>query len=425
MPLQKQVLIPFILGAGVVCLFAATLSAAIYNATHDLENTYTYLNIGIYKKIHIIAILIIVFGIITALLLLIAFFVTIAQASSCMKVLGTSCKIGAFVTFLVLLITQVIGLSKTRYGNYEVASNYNDYSDNDFKVYVDALYADENMGLKEILTKLNYSTPETFRVDYPEVFMNYMMQEGNAFKTYYVPVCDISSAKKLSINDTDTCNWEIEDANCIGDWKSSHFAGYICKQKLDQEDRAEKISDGGEIEGYKFDGAKQRYKFGVASFYSFYVMNSFFLGFEAFGYVLLAVTMIMKLILIKQGGEEKKEEPKKPEPKKEEQKKPEPKKEEEKKPEPKKEVSESTESSSSSSSSEEEEEEETESSSSGDEETTETISEEEEETKSSTSSSSEEEKNKDELSLSTSSSDESSSGSISISTSGSESSSSN
>ena len=240
-----------------------------------------------------------------------------------------------FVSLCVIgvIIAQIIGMSKTRYGDTVVPSIYNYYNDEEFKTYIDENYrtvlADgtyDGFALTYDINTTSTRVWEWTKETFPEFFVNFYIKDANdKYTLRSVPSCKFNWEEEsiknalTSVQYSEICYRSFESVpenayKCVGGWDIEKFLNYWCfvEKRLIKYDEKEDLLD-----QQKAKASDSLIDNGYLSFSIFFVINLFFIILEAFAYICLIVGMIWLAVASREEKkDEKKEEPKKEEPKK-------------------------------------------------------------------------------------------------------------
>ena len=235
-----------------------------------------------------------------------------------------------FVSLCVIgvIIAQIIGMSKTRYGDTVVPSIYNYYNDEEFKTYIDENYrtvlADgtyDGFALTYDINTTSTRVWEWTKETFPEFFVNFYIKDANdKYTLRSVPSCKFNWEEEsiknalTSVQYSEICYRSFESVpenayKCVGGWDIEKFLNYWCfvEKRLIKYDEKEDLLD-----QQKAKASDSLIDNGYLSFSIFFVINLFFIILEAFAYICLIVGMIWLAVASREEKkDEKKEEPKK------------------------------------------------------------------------------------------------------------------
>ncbi|KAH0792214.1 hypothetical protein GPJ56_003740 [Histomonas meleagridis] len=294
----------------------------------DDENKYSQLKYGVNNSIHHIAVCIAVFSLAAFIFTVIAILLFVAESQRYML---TIFMIISMLTSLGLILTQIIGLSRTTYGNAIVTSQYNYYdTDDTFRDYVDTYFEVGNATLE---LPPNNSTLQVNSSLFVDFYITYKYYQNSSYHTGTVPSCNFTFPNTSIFNSSNPCDYDFSGVigNCIGFWNPTRFQSYWCTVSNEQSTLNASLTDYSLVE----DIAKEnRKKTGIASYSVFYGLNVMLLSIECITYFFIIVLILLSLFLennsnvpktnpknkknVNNNNNKEKEEKKKEEPKKEE-----------------------------------------------------------------------------------------------------------
>ncbi|KAH0791254.1 hypothetical protein GPJ56_004874 [Histomonas meleagridis] len=287
---KREIIVPFIIGAGALGLFFISVAACAYNALYVDDNTYSAQIFGINIRIKNITLVIAIFSIITAVLLLIASIIYLVGKYPFASIM---LFIFSIVAAIIYIACQIIGLSFTRYGPTPVPQIYNYYDDADFRSYYDNY---SYTGFGQVVASLGYASYDSFRQDHPDLYVSFYVSTGSDYLLRSIPSCSID-ATQSNLNSASPCDYSIVEDKCVGDWTGESFKDYLCDMYNQRSEINETAAGGHLNEGEKLAASIERKRDGVDSFAAYYSFNSFLLGFEIVVLIILLIALIVNAIM--------------------------------------------------------------------------------------------------------------------------------
>ena len=296
-------LIIFIFGSGAALLFVGLIGTVAFNGKFGDDNKFMKWRYGWDDTIGTLTISNVWLAFIAAVLIAVGIGLSILH----LPLASIIAYSFGFLSFLGTVISQVLSINWTMYGDVHVASRWSYYNNDDFREYI------QNTGLQLGHTyTANEFIPNTFinatgavnpfhenltkNYDFDAFFVPYIY-EGSEYR---VPCCNISTWRG-SFNGINPCNYifnlQEDEYQCIGKWNPDNFLLYWCFLYRDTVNINNDLSQLEYNDRFKYNAARYRNYIAVDSFYAFYELNAIFLGLNCSGFVVLLVSIFLNMIV--------------------------------------------------------------------------------------------------------------------------------
>jgi hypothetical protein len=309
-PMPNQV-VPSVMNhllGGAACLLSVSLlGTCAYNSLWSQENRWKSLHYGREATLGSVSLAISVLGAFAFLVQLCAFFLTVfTPKKRVVQLLTWTCAL--ILTFVVIGL-EGAGLEYTKYGNSRISTEWNYYSEDEFRTYADTYrglsqwinyvtvpvpaIVNDNRGANEAPVPLNVDLPD---------YMQYYARStfGSSYDQLSIaPVAlnwtDLSAKGKL--RGPNPCNYGISDSDAaatIGKWTAEKFKDYWCDEYTRQVidfNKWKNEDNKDEVEIIKYNATYTRQRKAVGSLAGFYRHNTYLIYIQVAGFLCVAIAL--------------------------------------------------------------------------------------------------------------------------------------
>lgn len=297
-------LIVFSFGAGSCILLASLIGTVAYNGKFGDNNKFLKYRFGRDQKIGQLTIANVSLAFICACFLLLTLLASVKLLPGALILTGW---ILTFLCFLGTIISQILSLTESKYGDAILPSEYDYLSKSKFTKYLnEAGYeAGRDYKCSEILSKgfhnATSDTDELFSTSIYYPFEAFMIPYYSSGKLVHVPSCRLAAEPfgVLSGNfpGIDPCNYVIDDSNgrCIGGWSVGNFKNYWCYEYRHSRDFNKTVRQKSAEDLWKYSAEKNRAYASVTSYNAFYEINTIFLGLNCAGFFVTLIGIFLNM----------------------------------------------------------------------------------------------------------------------------------
>lgn len=297
-------LIVFVFGAGTCILSVSLIGTVAYNGKFGDNNKFLKYRYGRDQKIGQLTIANVSLAFIGLCFLLFTIAASVKQLPGAVIVTG---YILTFLLFLGTVISQILSLTESKYGDAILYSEYNYLDNKKFREYLRK--ADYNEGedyqFSDILNKgyFNYTDgkfePLEFNASTDYEFADFMIPYYSSGNIVHVPSCKLTTQEKPTGNfpGLDPCNYYFDDSSstCIGGWSVGNFKNYWCYLYRQRRDTNNTLKKKNENEKIEYLAEKTRNYNSVTSYAAFYEINTIFLGLNCAGFFVLLIAIFLNM----------------------------------------------------------------------------------------------------------------------------------
>lgn len=294
-------LIVFAFGAGTCILAVSLVGTVAYNGKFGDNNKFLKYRYGRDQRIGQLAVANVSLAFICVCALLFTIVVAVKQLPLAVNLVGW---ILTLLLFLGTIISQILSLTESKYGDAILYSEYNYLDNKKFTKYLDesGYVKGRDYKCSEILTGfINDSQPIEFSTstDYP--FDDFMIPYYSSGNIVRVPSCRLGKTINANLIGNfpgiDPCNYQIDDkdSKCIGGWSVENFRNYWCylyRNGRDTNKTLRQKDANGKIE---WEATKRRNYISVTSYAAFYEINTIFMGLNCAGFFVLLISIFLNM----------------------------------------------------------------------------------------------------------------------------------